>query len=49
MLRDISSLSVNSKDTLLAVIHKMDASEHRLLLVTQDGCYKGLVSIGDNK
>jgi dTDP-glucose pyrophosphorylase len=47
MLRDISSLSVDSNDTLLAVIHKMDASEHRLLLVTQDGCYKGLVSIGD--
>lgn len=47
MLRDISSLSVDSNDTLLTVIHKMDASEHRLLLVTKDGCYKGLVSIGD--
>lgn len=47
MLRDISSLSVNSNDTLLTVIHKMDASEHRLLLVTKDDCYKGLVSIGD--
>ncbi len=47
MLRDISSLSVDCNDTLLTVIHKMDASEHRLLLVTQDGCYKGLVSIGD--
>ena len=47
MLRDISSLSVDSSDTLLTVIHKMDASEHRLLLVIKDGCYKGLVSIGD--
>lgn len=47
MLRDISSLSVDSSDSLLTVIHKMDASEHRLLLVTKEGCYKGLVSIGD--
>lgn len=47
MVKDITSLSVNSSSTLLTVIHKMDATEHRLLIVTKDGHYEGLVSIGD--
>lgn len=47
MYKDITSLSIDSKATLLDVIHKMDATEHRLLIVTKDGHYKGLVSIGD--
>lgn len=47
MLRDISSLSVDSSDTLLTVIHKMDVTTHRLLIVMKDGHYGGLVSIGD--
>lgn len=47
MLREISSLTVDSGESLLAVIHKMDASEHRLLIVSKNGRYSGLVSIGD--
>ena len=47
MYKDITSLSIDSRATLLDVIHKMDATEHRLLIVTKDGHYKGLVSIGD--
>lgn len=47
MIKDITSLSVDSNSTLLTVIHKMDATEHRLLIVTKGGHYKGLVSIGD--
>lgn len=47
MVKDITSLSVDSNSTLLTVIHRMDATEHRLLIVTKDGHYKGLVSIGD--
>lgn len=47
MLREISSLTVNCGESLLAVIHKMDASEHRLLIVSKNGRYNGLVSIGD--
>lgn len=41
------SISVDSQDTLLSVIHKMDNTAHRLLLVLKEGRYKGLVSIGD--
>ena len=47
MKRDLKSLSVESKDSLLSVIHKMDTTAHRLLIVTENGHYKGLVSIGD--
>lgn len=47
MYKDITSLSIDSNATLLDVIHKMDAMEHHLLIVTKDGHYKGLVSIGD--
>jgi dTDP-glucose pyrophosphorylase len=47
MLREISSLTVDCAESLLAVIHKMDASEHRLLIVSKNGRYSGLVSIGD--
>lgn len=47
MLREISSLTVDCGESLLAVIHKMDASEHRLLIVSKNGRYSGLVSIGD--
>ncbi len=47
MKNDIKSLTVDSKDSLLSVIHKMDSTAHRLLMVTENGRYKGLVSIGD--
>ena len=47
MINDIKALSVESKDTLLSVIHKMDETTHRLLIVMKDGRYCGLVSIGD--
>lgn len=41
------TFSVESKESLLAVIHKMDESAHRLLVVLKNGRYRGLVSIGD--
>lgn len=47
MVKTKESLSVDSSASLLAVIHKMDATEHRLLIVMKDSRYKGLVSIGD--
>ena len=47
MIKDKDLLSVDSKSTLLEVIHKMDDTGHRLLIVTKDNRYKGLVSIGD--
>jgi dTDP-glucose pyrophosphorylase len=47
MMKDITSLSVESNDSLLSVIHMMDTKERRLLIVTKNGLYKGLVSIGD--
>lgn len=47
MIKDKESLSIDCNSSLLTVIHKMDATEHRLLVVTKDGHYKGLVSIGD--
>ena len=47
MFKDITSISVDCEATLLTVIHKMDVSEHRLLIVTKKGHYSGLVSIGD--
>lgn len=43
----IASLSVESKQSLLSIIHKMDYTAHRLLIVMEGGRYKGLVSIGD--
>ena len=47
MNKRIASLSIESKETLLSVIHKMDSTTHRLLIVMEGGLYKGLVSIGD--
>jgi dTDP-glucose pyrophosphorylase len=47
MKMDITKLSVSSADSLLSVIHKMDITVHRLLIVIKDGRYRGLVSIGD--
>lgn len=47
MVNDIHAISVESCETLLSVLHKMDASEHRLLIVMKNGLYHGLVSIGD--
>ncbi len=47
MVEDIKSLAVESNETLLAVIHKMDETAHRLLVVLKNGRYGGLVSIGD--
>lgn len=45
--KNIETLSVNSNETLLGVIHKMDETTHRLLIVMRNGNYVGLVSIGD--
>ena len=47
MINNKNSLSVDSGESLLDVLHKMDATNHRLLIVTKDDYYKGLVSIGD--
>ena len=47
MTEIFKSLSVESSETLLSVIHKMDETAHRLLIVIKDGHYGGLVSIGD--
>ena len=47
MIMDISMISVDYNSSLLSVIHKMDSTEHKLLIVTKKGYYKGLVSIGD--
>lgn len=47
MIKDINALSVDCEESLLSVIHKMDSSEHRLLIVSKRGHYYGLVSIGD--
>lgn len=47
MVEDIKSLAIESNETLLAVIHKMDETAHRLLVVLKNGRYGGLVSIGD--
>ena len=47
MIRDLNSISVDCQDTLLSVIHKMDDNDRRLLIVSKNGLYKGLISIGD--
>ena len=47
MKKKIGSLSIESKESLLSVIHKMDSTTHRLLIVVENDRYKGLVSIGD--
>lgn len=47
MIKNIKSLSIDVNESLLDVLHKMDATNHRLLIVTKDDYYKGLVSIGD--
>ena len=47
MNKKLTSLSIESNESLLSVIHRMDETVHRLLIVTKDGRYKGLVSIGD--
>ena len=47
MTEKLKSISVDGSETLLSVIHKMDETAHRLLIVTKNGHYKGLVSIGD--
>ena len=47
MIKNIIALSVASTDSLLTVIHKMDETAHRLLIVLNNGRYGGLVSIGD--
>lgn len=47
MIENIKALSVEGSETLLSVIHKMDETTHRLLIVMKDGYYGGLVSIGD--
>ena len=47
MINEILSITVESNETLLSVLHKMDLSSHRLLIVMKNGLYFGLVSIGD--
>lgn len=47
MIKDKNSLSVDCGASLLDVLHKMDNTEHRLLIVTKYNHYIGLVSIGD--
>lgn len=47
MIENLKALSVEGSETLLSVIHKMDETTHRLLIVMKDGHYGGLVSIGD--
>lgn len=47
MIKDKNSLSVDCGVSLLDVLHKMDNTEHRLLIVTKCNHYIGLVSIGD--
>lgn len=44
---ELSSLSVDCSESLLSVIHKMDETAHRLLIVSKQGRYKALISIGD--
>jgi len=47
MVKDTNAISLEYKDSLLVALHKMDETEHRLLIVMKDGLYFGLVSIGD--
>ena len=47
MIENLTALSVEGSETLLSVIHKMDETTHRLLIVMKEGHYGGLVSIGD--
>lgn len=47
MVKSIEAISLEYRDSLLNALHRMDATEHRLLIVMKDGLYFGLVSIGD--
>lgn len=47
MNKKIDSISITSKTKLIDVLKKMDESEHKLLLIVDDGFFKGVVSIGD--
>lgn len=44
---EISSLCIDIREPMLAALKQMDAVKHRLLIVTEDGLFKSLLSIGD--
>lgn len=47
MRQKYSDLIVNSEDTIITVLKKMDASQRKLLVVMAENQFKSLVSIGD--
>lgn len=47
MSEDIRSLCIDLHEPMLAALKRMDAVKHRLLIVTEGGLYKSLLSIGD--
>lgn len=47
MKEDISLICIDSKSTLLQALKQMDAVRHKLLIVTESGCFCSMLSIGD--
>lgn len=44
---ETQSLCIDMHEPMLSALKRMDAVKHRLLIVTKDGLYKSMLSIGD--
>lgn len=47
MKENIRKICIESKSTILSALKLMDAVKHRLLIVTDDGRFRSMLSIGD--